>query len=177
MLSFKTSLRAFALAALPVAALLAAVPASATTVLSVGGGWSGFSFGGVGSSWSDDFSFTLAGSAELRVTDAFLSGDQFTVTINGVDYNTSAPGSSGDQISNDYDGAFADARWSSGSWTLGPGSYTVKGIALLSPFGSGGGAIELVRGAVPEPTTWALMIMGFGAVGFAARRRRAMSVA
>jgi len=26
--------------------------------------------------------------------------------------------------------------------------------------------------AVPEPATWALMILGFGAVGFAMRRRR-----
>jgi hypothetical protein len=29
---------------------------------------------------------------------------------------------------------------------------------------------------VPEPATWAMMIMGFGLVGFAARRRRATSV-
>jgi hypothetical protein len=173
----KSSLRSFALAALPAAALLVAMPASATTVLSVGGGWSGFSFGGVGSSWSDDFSFTLTGTAELRVTDAFLSGDQFKVTLNGVDYNTSAPGSTGDDISSNYDGAFADSRWSSRSWTLGPGNYTVSGTTLLSPFGAGGAAIELVSSAVPEPTTWALMIMGFGAVGVVARRRRAMSVA
>jgi hypothetical protein len=31
-------------------------------------------------------------------------------------------------------------------------------------------------GVVPEPATWAMMIMGFGLVGFAARRRRATSV-
>lgn len=30
-----------------------------------------------------------------------------------------------------------------------------------------------VPGAVPEPSAWALMIFGFGAVGFAIRRRRA----
>jgi hypothetical protein len=27
--------------------------------------------------------------------------------------------------------------------------------------------------AIPEPTTWAMMILGFGAVGAVARRRRA----
>lgn len=30
----------------------------------------------------------------------------------------------------------------------------------------------LVTGSVPEPATWGLMIVGFGMVGFAARRRR-----
>jgi hypothetical protein len=29
-----------------------------------------------------------------------------------------------------------------------------------------------VAGAVPEPATWAMMILGFGAVGFAMRRRK-----
>ncbi len=32
-------------------------------------------------------------------------------------------------------------------------------------------------GAVPEPATWAMLIVGFGLVGFAARRRRAVLVA
>jgi hypothetical protein len=32
-------------------------------------------------------------------------------------------------------------------------------------------------GAVPEPATWAMLIAGFGLVGFAARRRRALSAA
>jgi hypothetical protein len=32
------------------------------------------------------------------------------------------------------------------------------------------------NGVVPEPATWAMMIMGFGLVGFAARRRRATAV-
>ena len=30
----------------------------------------------------------------------------------------------------------------------------------------------LVGGAIPEPATWAMMLLGFGAVGFAMRRRR-----
>lgn len=31
-----------------------------------------------------------------------------------------------------------------------------------------------IDGAVPEPATWALMILGFGAVGYAMRRRKAV---
>jgi PEP-CTERM motif len=42
---------------------------------------------------------------------------------------------------------------------------------------SGGGSIEITRGAsdvgaVPEPSTWAMMILGFAGVGFMAYRRR-----
>ena len=33
-------------------------------------------------------------------------------------------------------------------------------------------AFDVARGGVPEPATWALMIVGFGAVGGATRRRR-----
>lgn len=33
-----------------------------------------------------------------------------------------------------------------------------------------------VNGAVPEPSTWAMMLIGFGAMGFASRRRRRMSI-
>lgn len=32
--------------------------------------------------------------------------------------------------------------------------------------------IALVSGGVPEPTTWAMMLLGFGAIGFAMRRRK-----
>ena len=32
--------------------------------------------------------------------------------------------------------------------------------------------IALVTGGVPEPSTWAMMLLGFGAIGFAMRRRK-----
>lgn len=37
--------------------------------------------------------------------------------------------------------------------------------------------IELPNGVIPEPGTWAMLIAGFGAVGIAARRRRAVRAA
>jgi hypothetical protein len=33
------------------------------------------------------------------------------------------------------------------------------------------------RGGVPEPATWATMLLGFGAIGLAMRRRRALAIA
>lgn len=50
------------------------------------------------------------------------------------------------------------AGGSAGSWQVASG----KDLSHLAFFGS----------AVPEPGTWALMIFGFGAVGFSLRRRR-----
>lgn len=32
------------------------------------------------------------------------------------------------------------------------------------------------QGVIPEPATWAMMIAGFGLVGFAARRRRSLAI-
>jgi hypothetical protein len=37
------------------------------------------------------------------------------------------------------------------------------------------GRVSLRTGAVPEPATWSLLIVGFGIVGAAARRRRALA--
>jgi hypothetical protein len=34
-----------------------------------------------------------------------------------------------------------------------------------------------IVGGVPEPTTWAMLILGFGLVGFAARRSRTVATA
>jgi hypothetical protein len=44
----------------------------------------------------------------------------------------------------------------------------------LNPTGAGVSALQNVRvsSAVPEPTTWAMMLVGFGAVGYSMRRRR-----
>jgi hypothetical protein len=43
--------------------------------------------------------------------------------------------------------------------------------SFASDIASGGGG-----GGVPEPMTWALMLVGFGSIGWNARRRRRLSI-
>ena len=55
---------------------------------------------------------------------------------------------------------------------LMPGTYTIRvGGNLLTNIASYGGNFN-VNPAVPEPKTWAMMLLGFGAMGLAIRRRR-----
>jgi hypothetical protein len=55
---------------------------------------------------------------------------------------------------------------------LAAGDYrlTINGISPNS--GSFTGNVRITTGAVPEPGTWALMLLGFGAVGLTMRRKR-----
>jgi hypothetical protein len=66
-------------------------------------------------------------------------------------------------------GAVSDAAFSSFTLTgsgVRTGSFALPGIDNLA-FGNGNGV-----SAVPEPSTWAMMILGFAGVGFMAYRRR-----
>lgn len=135
-------------------ALLLSVGAAPThaVLITVDSGWQDFTFADVGSAWSDTFEFTLTDTAWFAVTDAYMSGDRFEFFVDGVSVGaTSMPTVEGDQINDDYDAAFADARWSSAEIMLGAGTYQVSGLTLLSPFGSGRAAVQLSSTALGGP--------------------------
>jgi hypothetical protein len=104
----------------------------------------------------------------------YLAGDRFSVgdAPAGIDLgNTSTPLGLGQYIGSNWDAAYASPLWSHGRWTFGAGSYDITGTAILSPYGGGGAAVELTTG-VPEPSTWAMMGLGFAGLAFAGFRAR-----
>lgn len=54
---------------------------------------------------------------------------------------------------------------------VAPDTYRVNGNGTISAFGPATSS-PVMAGAVPEPATWAMMLVGFGMIGAAARYRR-----
>ena len=168
-----------------VAALAVAAGAAKADTLTLGGGWDTFYFGTADysanppyySPFQDisgtplEFDFTLAGNAFLKVTDAYYTGDWFDIFINGANQGTTSPYTFDTVFTDNYDVAFHDPSWSSAYYYLPAGSYAVTGYAIYSPYGLGGGGIELASN-IPEPAGWAMMLTGFAGIGGLARRRR-----
>jgi hypothetical protein len=64
--------------------------------------------------------------------------------------------------------------------TTNPTLLTFNGLGLTNYVGQDGSPVTLTVtavAAVPEPSTWAMMILGFAGVGFMAYRRRNQSAA
>lgn len=63
--------------------------------------------------------------------------------------------------------------WERSGLILGAGTYTLS-IAGLNSVSNASlqGAVTITQAPVPEPGTWAMMLLGFGAIGFAMRRRK-----
>ena len=56
--------------------------------------------------------------------------------------------------------------------TTGLHTLSVTGNIVTGPSASYSGTINFNTPAVPEPATWAMMLLGFGGIGFMMRRRR-----
>jgi hypothetical protein len=178
--------RKFGMAAVAAGCLIASTPVSATPILTET--WYEFLFGGVGSALSAcssctpgtnpdstyapdaPWTFTLTGPAELVVTDAFVSVDQFELFDFGSSLGATSAPTAGGACGSDITACLADPNYSHGSYLLGAGDHSISGTTLLS--GAGGGAAFFIVRAVPEPGTWMMMLFGFAAVGLGMRRSR-----
>lgn len=131
------------------------------------------------------FTFTVAAGqiGTLSVVDAGFAGDTYQVTnLGSVLGLTSAVASASypnvTDVGTNFDAAFANPAFSQGVFMLGAGDYRISGGLGQSVVASGGsnlnasvGAVSLTVAAVPEPSTYAMLIAGLGFVGLLARRR------
>ena len=95
---------------------------------------------------------------------------------------TTVPGNNGGNVNfpdgNDFHSQWfvADTNLALFDWTLaGKVRFDVMGSGALDErvrFGITGKQVAFTGGVIPEPTTWAMLIAGFGLVGAAMRRRR-----
>jgi hypothetical protein len=165
-------------------AFAAAAPASAAVKYSFTA-LSSFDFGPGGGSVRGSWTYIapgfIIGPATLTVAD--LSGTC-------VAFSTAGPTSCSNQsfypspafdIPDTVIIAFGTTIGATPFYQFADGAFTTFGVHNTTRFGTAQQAIlevtDLGGNAVPEPATWALMIAGFGLVGLAVRRRRAVVVA
>ncbi|KAJ3353870.1 hypothetical protein GGF32_002774 [Allomyces javanicus] len=127
---------------LPLLVLLAlaalAAPALADTPVTKIDEWVFFGFGNAGYN-TDTYSVTLPKEGCLIVSDAFCSGDQFRVTVNGQDKGlTSTPLGAwcATQVGMEVEKAMAKPEYSKGFFPLNTGASTFK---ITTAYSEGGG--------------------------------------
>ena len=125
-----------------------------------------------------------------QLLSAGVTGDLNTVgsgsISNGVNVDVCFKNGQGNNCAGGGNLGFAIGDTASGQFRLGFAAGTtsivlnntvVRYQGINGPSVSGGSAIGVpINGAVPEPSTWAMMLLGFGAIGFAMRRPRQNNV-
>lgn len=181
-----------------VAAAFIAAPAEAATVLYVSGSAITVTPTGVPGTHDADFVFrisnTVPGAANAAFTATFTFDSPFAglgsaIATNvivrnnrrsDVDFTGASINGTAGSLSND--GPVSMASIIDAPIVLGS-SNTLVLTGRLNPNGNGvgdalvTGSLTLVNSGAPEPAAWGLLILGFGAVGGAMRRRGKTSVA
>jgi len=123
---------------------------------------------------SSPWTFTLTGPGVFRVTDAYIPGDSYWLYDGATLLATSAFVAKSSLDASFFDSAWTDAAYSKLEYALGAGSYslTIKGDGVAGLPAGLGVRLDTLTSAVPEPTTWAFMIVGFGLLGGAVRASR-----
>ena len=175
------------------AAMLMATPSFAATELVVNGGYetgnisgwtltgnTGFSSVPTGAAFTGSFGYSNGAVGSFGVL------SQTVATVSGATYaysfalrNNGGPG-------NAFEASLGGTAFGPSFTNSGPFGYTVYSGTVVAPTSNALLSFSFrqdpnfwnfddasLTAAVPEPGTWALMIVGFGMVGAAARRRNA----
>ena len=113
----------------------------------------------------------IDGSFAITGITGNVLGDVVTglAPVNPAGFNTDNKYFNADPIFTTGGVGFFSSTLTYNLWGTGPGAYTLYSYNGSSyPIQSNG---TLTVANVPEPASWALLIVGFGMVGFAARRR------
>lgn len=162
----------FSTLAFAVAVSAASPSYAADFFLTIGPETSSVDFGNTGGDTggviNDNYYFTVpAGVANSVVSsialNQFLDVDFTSVTLDDIPFDTIlSDGVELVRLNATRIGAGQHVINVQGTWGEQGGSYA--------------GTLNFSPGAVPEPATWGLMILGFGAVGGALRRRKSIAV-
>jgi hypothetical protein len=166
-------MRKLAMMGVAIATLAVAQSASAaTTVDSCGSGSSCvINFDGISGTFGNDLG---AGLLSFTLTTAFTGADGSPQDIDFNLVRINAPGAGG--FTNVPLAPGTDEFYSIRNLSVAAGQYALRlgGSGASNINASYSGTLNFSPAAVPEPATWAMMILGMGAVGFAMRRRRAV---
>ncbi|GHF24930.1 hypothetical protein GCM10017044_19620 [Kordiimonas sediminis] len=106
---------------------------------------------------------------DVYLDDCCVGGDEFSLRVNGA---VIAPTSSG------LDAGDNNTWWGSfDNIFLTAGTNTFEVLLSADCCGEGRGNVQFsaaTTAAIPEPATWLMMILGFGLVGVATRRRQTL---
>ncbi len=140
------------------------------------GGWADVDFLGADTPWADQIEFSLIDSAWFLVTDYLVTGDIFSVSINGLFYGQTSDPSGATAFTANPTQAYLSPDWSSAAYKLSAGNYIITGMTVVSPSGLGNLGVMLTTtlpGITPVPLPASALLLG-GALGVAGllRRRR-----